>query len=309
MNPRAWIASILVPAVILAWGCGAKSSTAPPLFWRAATPLDFGSSISRVKVSHNSPEAIRRELLDPAMLQLVAKYSGLSGKDLRTVTVAQKSPSGWVQLYQTGRSERAFKILSDRLRDYVSAREDGHTREFLLAAITNSTIRAALSDTDLKALSTSRPLLPASWLRKEGSGTITNKAGEVASSTITTKVINGKEVSSEIAYIPKVDEVCRWVAYTGCDGEIGWRYLVKFKADGAVDYVQESRCDAKEYDPKYKKIIKEVEREVNTAMKKGGSYGQFGSCHTLWHLKRERLKRMGIDWRSPAELNPNTSFD
>ena len=295
--------------LLLAWGCTADTPPAPPEHWRSATPLDLIAGISRVKVSHNSPEAIRRELLDPITLRLLAKSSGLSDKDLRSVKVAQEPGAGWVQLYQTGGSDKKFQTLSQRLRDYVRAREDGHTRGFLLAAITNAAPSSSVSDPDLKALLGSQPLLPASWLKKADSGTITNKAGQEASRTITTTTINGKEVTSETVHIPKVDEVCRWVSYTVADGEIGWWYLIKFKADGSVDDVQESRCDAKEYDPRYQKAIKQVEREVKAAMKKDGSYGQFGSCHTFWHLKKEKLKARGIDWRSPTELNPNTCFD
>ncbi len=271
--------------------------------------MNFGAGISRVKVSHNSPEAIRRELLDPTTLRVIAKAGGLTEKDLRTVKLVQEGNLGWVSLYRTGRSEKAFKLLSERLTDYVKAREDGHTREFVLFAITNSTARSPVSDIDLKGLLANQPLLPTSWLKRAASGTITNKAGEVASRTITTKTINGKEVSSETAHIPKVDEVCRWVSYTASDGEIGWEYVVKFKADGVVDYIRESRCDAKEYDSKYQKVIEEVEREVHTAMKKDGNYGRFGSCHTFWHLKKDKLREKGIAWRSPAELNPNTNYD
>jgi hypothetical protein len=249
MKATAPILAALAAIVILAWGCSADSS-APQRIWKAATPLDSIASFSGVKVSHNGLEAIHRELLDPTTVRLMAKSSGLSDKDLRTVKVAQERPSGWVGLYQTGRSEKAFNLLSQLLKDYVRAREDGHTRGFLLAAITNSTSRSSVRDSDLKALLANHSLLPASWLRRAGWGTVTNKAGEVASRTTTTRTINGKEVSSENVHIPKVDEVCRWVSYTVCDGEIGWQYLIKFTADGSVDYVREDRCDAKEYDPK-----------------------------------------------------------
>ncbi len=35
-----------------------------------------------------------------------------------------------------------------------------------------------------------------------------------------------------------------------------------------------------------------------------------GSCHRIWHRTKEILKeRNGIDWRSPADMNPGTLFD
>ena len=34
-----------------------------------------------------------------------------------------------------------------------------------------------------------------------------------------------------------------------------------------------------------------------------------GTCHRFWHRKKELLKERGIDWKSPAELNPDIRFD
>ncbi|HWI55735.1 MAG TPA: hypothetical protein VNZ22_00810 [Bacillota bacterium] len=198
--------------------------------------------------------------------------------------------------------------MSERLQAYVRSREEGHTREFFLAAITNSATPSSKVDRDMKALLAAHPLLPPSWLKKVESGTITNKAGQAARRTTTTTLINGKEVTREQVHVPKVDEVCRWVAYQLTDGEIAWRYTVQFKADGSLDYVRESRYDAKDYDPEYQKIIKEVESEVTAQMTKTGNDG-LGSSLTFWLLKKEKLRLKGINWRSPAELNPNTSFD
>ncbi len=40
-----------------------------------------------------------------------------------------------------------------------------------------------------------------------------------------------------------------------------------------------------------------------------GGY-EFGMCHTIWKYKKEILKtEYGINWHSPAELNPQTCFD
>ena len=40
----------------------------------------------------------------------------------------------------------------------------------------------------------------------------------------------------------------------------------------------------------------------------GGSY-HMGMCHGLWQRKKELLKEMGIDWKTPAETNPDVIFD
>lgn len=121
--------------------------------------------------------------------------------------------------------------------------------------------------------------------------------------------VNGKSVTNETIHIPKVDEVCRWVSYIVVDDEIAWNYLMTLKADGSLNYITVNKYDAKEYDPKYRKIIKEVETQVRAEMEKNGSYGKLGSCHVFWSLKQKMLKAKGIQWRSPAELHPNTNYD
>jgi hypothetical protein len=36
----------------------------------------------------------------------------------------------------------------------------------------------------------------------------------------------------------------------------------------------------------------------------------FGYCNTYWPTKKRILKeKYGIDWRTPAEMNPNVAFD
>jgi hypothetical protein len=287
---------------------GQVSSTAPKK-WTSATHLDFAIGFSQLKLSHNSPELIRQELLDTNTVRLVARFAGITGAELSTIQVAPWPDTGWPTLYQLGKSENAFKILSEQLGTYVRARQEGHTRAFLLAALTNRVQPSSIADPDLRVLASNRALLPLSWLRKAESGTTTNKAGTVVSRTTSTTIVNGKTVTNETVHVPKVDEVCRWVSYTVVDGEVAWRFFVMFKADGSLDYVRDSKCDAKEYDPKYQKIIKEVQAEVQAEMKKNGSYGKFGSVHGFWHLKGEKLKARGIQWRSPSELNRDTNYD
>jgi hypothetical protein len=106
-----------------------------------------------------------------------------------------------------------------------------------------------------------------------------------------------------------LSEQLRRVVYTLADGDIAWSYFVQFKSDGSLDYAHASKCDAKDYDPKYEKVIKEVEAEVEQQMKADGTYGRFGSVHSFWHLKKDKLKARGIEWRSPSELNPYVNYD
>jgi hypothetical protein len=260
-------------------------------------------------LSHNNPETIRREVLDTNLVNLIGKAGGLSDGELKTVQIVHASGNDWVELYQIGKSEKAFNILSARLRVYIEARGSGHTKLFLLAAITNRIEPLLIPDTDLRVLVLNKPLLPVSWLKKSDSGTSTNKAGQIASISSVTSIVNGKSKTISTTNLPAADEVCRWVSYIATDGDITWRYVLRFKPNGKLDYIDESKYDAKEYDPRYAAIIKEVNEEVEAEMKKDGSFGKFGSVHTVWQRKREKLKAKGIEWRSPAELNPNTNYD
>jgi len=68
------------------------------------------------------------------------------------------------------------------------------------------------------------------------------------------------------------------------------------------------RHDPQEDDPKLKKIFAETEAEVdrNLANHPKG----LGFCHTRWaEMKRILKEKYGIDWKSPAEMNPGICFD
>lgn len=66
------------------------------------------------------------------------------------------------------------------------------------------------------------------------------------------------------------------------------------------------------YDPiedteKFKKIADEVDKKVVEII--GPNLGD-GYCHVFWTTKKQILKEeYGIDWKSPAEMNMNITFD
>ena len=55
---------------------------------------------------------------------------------------------------------------------------------------------------------------------------------------------------------------------------------------------------------------KEAMLKINPILKKEfeNQYGM-GICHRYWHRKKELLKECGVDWKSPAEMNPDVIFD
>jgi hypothetical protein len=65
--------------------------------------------------------------------------------------------------------------------------------------------------------------------------------------------------------------------------------------------------DPIENDPKYKEIFTRVEMEVEQEL---GNFRPIGYCHLFWSMKKQILKeKYGIDWKTPAELNPTTEYD
>ena len=47
-----------------------------------------------------------------------------------------------------------------------------------------------------------------------------------------------------------------------------------------------------------------------TAAEVGDSASEMGGCHRFWSTKKQILKsRFGLDWESPADLNPDVFFD
>jgi hypothetical protein len=66
--------------------------------------------------------------------------------------------------------------------------------------------------------------------------------------------------------------------------------------------------DPIEDDPAMKPIFAAVDREVNDATRDGPRGG--GYVHVGWGMKKRLLKeKHGIDWRTPAEMNPGVFFD
>lgn len=87
------------------------------------------------------------------------------------------------------------------------------------------------------------------------------------------------------------------------------------------DYIDESLpmpkyCDKYrvmlKFDPierseRMEKVIEDVERKCAEA--NAGIPRALGYCFAYWSAKRNILKEYGIDWRSPAEMNPYVIFD
>jgi hypothetical protein len=297
-----------VPALLSCSAAMAQVSATAPKHWRSASSVGLNSS--GFAVDHNLREAVRRELLDTNTVRLVATSVGLTEREQGLFQVAPGPVEDEVWLYVLGNEwTEGCARFADRLGGYVLSRMDGHTRTCLLTAVTNRQPVSSVSDRDLRIVLTNYPMLPPSWFRKVESGTTTNKAGRVASRSVTLTVVDGRQSLRTNAYIPKQDELCRWISYTLVDGDVGWGYTLRLWSDGSLDRIDASKFDAKEVDPKFEELIKSVDSEVEAEMKQSGTFGRLGSIHTYWRLKKEKLKARGVDWHSPSELNRGTIYD
>ncbi|MCL1922002.1 MAG: hypothetical protein FWG50_13180 [Kiritimatiellaeota bacterium] len=254
----------------------------------------YDRSFRRVELPHNSPKAIRDELFDDATVRNIGKAVGVSDGCLSAVRLhldveeEKDSRDPYFSLYWLPVHDDEAHTLLNALDAYVTARSDGHTQAFMQAAITNSTPLAEVKDAGIRAILKEYPLTPVPLLRKIRSVDFNHTA-----------TIGGKQV-----FIKSL------ATYGLVDGEIGWRWVVDFDEQGdVVGFVSCSRYDAKEDDEKYAEVFKQVSAEVKAQMKKDGSAGTLGSIHTYLRLKKEKLAKRGILWRSPSELNPDSRFD
>lgn len=67
------------------------------------------------------------------------------------------------------------------------------------------------------------------------------------------------------------------------------------------------RHDPQEDDLSLRNIFKESNKETEERLKDFPR--QIGFCHKFWSEKKKILKKKGIDWKTPAEMNPNVYFD
>ena len=250
-----------------------------------------------------------REVIAPATLEQIAAACGLSAKAASRMAVAlNPAATNEVILAARGASKGAWKTLADELRWYVYYREEGHTKEYSLAVITNRLHPPAVSDNWLKMLLKEFPTLPVAMLRRCEQGAYTNRAGTEASSGTYSTIVQGRLITSNYVNLRTSDEVVRWATYILADGELGWLYQVTIDPRRPEPLVCQVIVDPKQYDPAYRDLIREVEEEVEAQMKRDGTFmGRAG--YQFERLKQVKLKARGVEWRTGAELNPRNPND
>ncbi|NMA83893.1 MAG: hypothetical protein GX962_08525 [Epulopiscium sp.] len=70
------------------------------------------------------------------------------------------------------------------------------------------------------------------------------------------------------------------------------------------------KIDPIEETQEFKDAIKKIQPELDKIGKELDEMGmRMGSCHIYWARKKKLLKSVGIDWKSPSEMNPDIRFD
>ena len=86
---------------------------------------------------------------------------------------------------------------------------------------------------------------------------------------------------------------------------------IEFADRGELDQIREEghlRHDPVEWTARYEEVIDEVDRLSEEAL--AGTTRGMGFCHAFWHTQADILRqRFGIEWRSPAAMNPRVMFD
>jgi hypothetical protein len=267
--------------------------SASPIGLRAQLPLP-----------HNTPSQLRKELLDANTISIIVQRAGVAPTAHATFTVAPDVAGNGLALYLLSTNAQEACKFAKWLDLYVQGRLEGHTSSCLLTGITNNATDGPL-DSDLAVLIKSYPLLPKSWFHRAGAGALTNSGAEHLhvgagdDGSITT-------LSSRLA---ESREASRWVSYDLVDDDVAWNFILEFSRAGEVVSLRSIRFDAKEIEPGLVQVFREVDNELSSELRAAGGRIHSPTSRVYWRLKKERLKLKGIEWKSPAELNPGTIFD
>ncbi len=242
--------------------------------------IDF-IPLGTIKLSHNSSSEVVSEIQDMTILNLMCDSAGIPREILKDITIKYiGSPPYRIELYWPKDKMYGFDGLSCKIEYYVDARIKGHTKKYVLEKLTTQNNKENISDPQLKDLLAERPELLVSWLEKKDID----------------ETIDGTD-----------DKFIR-VMFILVDGDIAWCYTLFYSHEDVFEGLSEERRDAKEYDSKFQDVIRKAEEEASKTMRRENITG-LGSCHTFWNLKKEYLKAKGIQWKSPSELNPYSSYD
>lgn len=116
-------------------------------------------------------------------------------------------------------------------------------------------------------------------------------------------------------YFNHSTNTCKPYFYGGCGPEAVFDTLEDcVRLCGKPEEPKKKRAglyyDPVEDDPRHAEVFRKIDDEVKETLAAHPKHGSMGFVHIVWETKQRILKRKyNIDWKSPAELNPQVLFD
>ena len=86
---------------------------------------------------------------------------------------------------------------------------------------------------------------------------------------------------------------------------------IHFADNDQLDSIEQTgyglKKDPVEWTARWEEVIDEADRMAEEKLK--GYPRGMGFCFSYWHEREKALRQFGIEWRSPAEMNPRVRFD
>lgn len=96
------------------------------------------------------------------------------------------------------------------------------------------------------------------------------------------------------------EEHQKWASYIDMDNVTAEDWCKKYSHYLRFDNIERTE----QWEAIFEQIEAEIDAESDPNMPRGMGY-----CHYYWSIKRNVLKKHGIDWQSPREMNPGVLFD
>lgn len=124
---------------------------------------------------------------------------------------------------------------------------------------------------------------------------------------------NHKNIGDLASFLSEIITLRNYYEDDDCDDLLSKIVESNLLSKEKIDEIKESafkhrrslKHDPIEMSEEYLAVIDEVEEKVD----KNRTHFGMGSCHEIWNLKYRFLLEKGINWKSPAVMNPRVMFD
>lgn len=183
--------------------------------------------------------------------------------------------------------------MTDAIGRYLEQRENGHTKEYILASFKEPFKLIKTRDDYLRRLAKEYPDLPIDLLKKD--------KPSWPQPSFLDRLRAYLPLGNNAPWPLDPNDFERTKAYYLIDGDLAWHYDVVVEPNQPTFFLPETR-DAKEYNPAYVVVLKKAGEYASKKMTEAGISAGLGSIHSFWGFKKDFLKQKGIDWKPPSEL-------